>query len=100
MSARETTLAGSNILSITDATPSGADLELRTARRRQIHTSLSRNNQVELSINSVGASQVMFGRITAELSCLFVGPVAIDITPTAAAAIDAWLGKQLQAISA
>lgn len=100
MTARETTLAGSDILSIGSATPSGADLELRTARRGQINASLSRNNQVELYVNSIHASQVMVGRITDALHCLFIGPVSIDITPTAAAAIDAWLGKQLKAATA
>ena len=100
MSVRETTLAGSDILSIGSATPSGADLELRTARRGQINASLSRNNQVDIYVNSIHVSQVMVGRITAELSCLYIGPVSIDITPDTATIVDAWLGKQLKAISA
>jgi hypothetical protein len=100
MSARETTLNGQSILSIIAATPSSADVELRTERRRQINASLSRNNQVELYINSVDASQVLTGRITDGLHALFIGPVTIDITPSAAASIDAWLGRHLQAISA
>lgn len=100
MSVRETTLNGQHILSIESATPTGADIELRTERRRQINASLSRNNQVELYINSVDASQVMTGRITDGLHALFIGPVSIDITPTAAIAIDEWLGRHLQAISA
>ena len=53
MSARESTLNGQSILSITAATPSGTDLELRTSRRRQINASLGHNNQVEVYINSV-----------------------------------------------
>jgi len=100
MTARESTLAGQSILSIAAATSSGTDLELRTERRQQINASLSRNNQVELYINSVHASQVMVGRITDGLHAVFVGPVSIDITPAAASAIDAWLGRQLQAIRA
>lgn len=97
MNARETTLNNQHILTIEAATPSGADLELRTERRRQINASLSRNNQVELYINSVDASKVMTGRITDGLHALFIGPVSIDITPEAAAAIDAWLAAMSQA---
>jgi hypothetical protein len=100
MTARESTLNSQSILSISDATPSGADIELRSARRGQINANLSRNNQVELYINSVHASQVMVGRITDGLHCVFIGPASIDITPTASVAIDAWLGQQLKAISA
>jgi hypothetical protein len=97
MTARETTLNGQHILSIEAATPSGSDIELRTDRRRQINASLSRNNQVELYINSVDASKVMTGRITDGLHGLFIGPVSIDITPTAATVIDAWLSAAQQA---
>lgn len=100
MSAHETTLNGQPILSITDATPTGMDLELRSARRRQINASLSRNNQVDLYINSVDASEVMVGRITGDLRCLFIGPAAIDITPVAAEAIDAWLAERLRVATA
>jgi hypothetical protein len=96
MSARETSLNGQSILSISAATPSAADVELRTERRRQINASLSRNNQVELYINSVDASKVMTGRITDGLHALFIGPVSIDITPTAAKVIDDWLSRQRQ----
>lgn len=97
VSSRETTMNGQHILSIESATPTGADIELRTDRRRQINASLSRSNQVELYINSVDASQVMTGRITDGLHGLFIGPVSIDITPAAATAIDAWLRTALQA---
>jgi len=100
MTARETTLNGQSILSITAATPSGTDLELRTSRRRQINASLSHNNQVEVYINSVDISQVMVGRITEGLHAVFIGPVSIDVIPSAAVAIDAWLGRQLQAMRA
>lgn len=100
MTSRETTLAGSNILSIPAGTPNGADLELRTERRGQINASLSRNNQVDVYLNSVHASRVMVGRVTDQVHTLFIGPASIDITPAAAAAIDAWLGRQIQAISA
>ena len=42
----------------------------------------------------------MTGRITEGLHAVFIGPVSIDVIPSAAVAIDAWLGRQLQAISA
>jgi hypothetical protein len=93
MSASETTLNGQHILSVESATPTGADIELRTDRRQQINASLSRSNQVELYINSIDASKVMTGRITDGLHALFIGPVAIDITPAAATAITEWLSQ-------
>ena len=100
MSARETFLNGQSILSVGDATPSGADIELRTERRQQINASLSRNNQVELHINSVPVSNVMTGRITDGLHALFIGPASSDVTPSAATAIDEWLARQrLQVVS-
>jgi hypothetical protein len=100
MTARETTLNGESILSIEAATPSGADLELRSARRGQINVSLSRSNQVEVFVSNVHASKVMVGRLSDVVHCLFVGPASIDITPAASADVDAWLGRLAQAISA
>lgn len=100
MTARETTLNGQSILSIPAGTPNGADLELRTERRRQINVSLSRNNQVDVYVNSVHSAQVMVGRINGDLHCLFIGPACIDITPSAALYINAWLAERLKAISA
>lgn len=101
MTVTQSILDGAPILSITHATPTGMDLELRGARRRQVFASLCVGNQTVLYINAVHATQVMVGRITDELHCLFIGSAAIDITPAAASAINAWLASTvLKEISA
>ena len=87
-------------LALAAATPTGMDLELRAARRNQVFASLTFNHHTVLYVNTVDASKVLVGHITDEVSCLFLGPVAIDITPVAADAINAWLGQQLKVISA
>lgn len=83
------------IFALAAATPTGMDLELRSARRNQVFASLTFNHHTVLYVNTVDASQVLVGRITDEVSCLFLGQVAIDITPRAADAIRAWLGQRV-----
>lgn len=98
--ARETTLNGYSILSIEAATPANLALELRCGRRGEVFATLGVGNQVHIYLNTVPLPQVMVGRINDQLSCLYIGHAAIDVLPEAAAAIDAWLGKQIKAAAA
>lgn len=96
--ANETMLNGASILSIPDATPAGLSIEVRTASRRCMHFSMGFGNTFVMSITSVEFHLVMVGRITGDLSCLFMDKVAIDVTPEAGEAINKWLAQQLKVV--
>lgn len=95
MSVTHSTFNGHPVLSIESATPTGLHMELRGARRRTVFMSLMQGEHVVMHINTVDLSQVMVGRITDQVHCLFIGHAAIDITSAAAAEINVWLGKQI-----
>lgn len=100
MSGTETTLNSQHILSIAAATPTGLDIEVRISKRRMMSAVLYRDHHQLVSVNGVPAKDVFVGRITDDLRCLFIGAASIDVTPAAADAIDAWLARQLQALTA
>lgn len=96
MTATETTLNGRSILSIEDATPTGMALEIRAARRDTVVLNLHLATVPCLYVNNVPIQDVLVGRISDELSCLYVGPVAIDVRPEAAAVLNAWIGARIK----